>query len=56
VNRPAGRSAYMTFVVDYLDTFSQKDPRRAPDEDCRTPDLFNPAQTWKKIDVTELTR
>jgi hypothetical protein len=51
-----GNSGVMTFVVNYYGTIFQKDLGERTARIAERMTAFNPDQTWKKVDITELTR
>jgi Protein of unknown function (DUF2950) len=51
-----GNSGVMTFVVNYSGTIFQKDLGERTARIAERMTAFNPDQTWKKVDITELTR
>ena len=51
-----GNSGVMTFVVNYSGTIFQKDLGERTARIAERMSAFNPDQTWKKVDVSGLTR
>ena len=48
-----GNSGVMTFMVNHAGTVYQKDLGRSTDEHARRMTLFDPDQTWKKVDIAK---
>jgi hypothetical protein len=51
-----GNSGVMTFVVNHAGTVFQKDLGEHTTRIAERMTSFNPDQTWKKVDVSELEK